>query len=68
MHLLPDIFSVLVSDDQSPSVRWHVGVVENTRTKVQLLKGEINKRLNSMTTQENGQSGTISNLHCIWSI
>ena len=38
-------------------------MVENTRTKVQLLKGEINKRLNSMTTQENGQSGTINDLH-----
>ena len=61
--ILPDVFSVLVCDDQSPPMRWHVRVVENTWSKVQLLKGEIDERLNSMTTQENGQSGTIINLY-----
>ena len=61
----PDVFCVLVGDDQSPPVRWHVGMMENTRTKIQLFKGELNKRLNSMTTQENGQGGTIHNLQVV---
>ena len=38
-------------------------MMENARTKIQLLKGKLNQRFHSMTSEKNGQGRTIHNLH-----
>ena len=48
----PDILCISVSDEQGASVRRHVSMVENTRAKVNLLKGKLNDWFSSTAPQE----------------
>ena len=58
----PDVFSVLVLDDQRCSFEWHARTVQETRAKIVPYKREVQPRLDTSTGQVNGERGTIGDL------
>ena len=58
----PDVFSILVLDDERDSFARHAGTVHETRTKVVPYKREVQARLYTRTSQIDGERGTVGDL------
>ena len=58
----PDVFSVLVLDDERGSFERHSGTVQETRAKVVPYKREVQSWLHTRTSQIDGERGTIGDL------
>lgn len=58
----PDVFGILVLDDERDSFPRHSGTVHETRTKVVPYKREVQPRLYTRTSQIDGKRGTVGDL------
>lgn len=58
----PEVFSILVLDDERGSLERHSGTVQETRAKVVPYKREVQPWLHTRTSQIDGERGAVSDL------